>query len=201
MSVRVSVCLSFCKNKNSNGCTYQKMLVYKVVTFLKRIKMAILFLDFFGSDPSKMDQTWSNWISNQSKNVTIKSCHIYRKDKNGCLFLIFLDQICPKWIKLDQTWSNWISHQSKNVTITNCHIYRKDKNDRLIFDFFGSDLSKMDQTWSNWISHQSKNVTIKSCHIHHENKHCQLFFDQIRWNLSKNGSKKIKFYQIQHNLT
>ena len=33
------------------------MLVYKVVTFLKRIKMAILFLDFFGSDPSKMDQT------------------------------------------------------------------------------------------------------------------------------------------------
>ena len=33
------------------------MLVYEVVTFLKRIKMAILFLDFFGSDPSKMDQT------------------------------------------------------------------------------------------------------------------------------------------------
>ena len=33
------------------------MLVQKVVTFLKRIKMANLFLDFFGSDPSKMDQT------------------------------------------------------------------------------------------------------------------------------------------------
>ena len=29
----------------------------KAVTFLKRIKMAILFLDFFGSEPSKMDQT------------------------------------------------------------------------------------------------------------------------------------------------
>ena len=33
------------------------MLVKKVVTFLIRIRMAILFLDFFGSDPSKMDQT------------------------------------------------------------------------------------------------------------------------------------------------
>ena len=33
------------------------MLVYKVVTFLKRMKMAILFLDFFGPDPSKMDQS------------------------------------------------------------------------------------------------------------------------------------------------
>jgi hypothetical protein len=55
-------CLSKClsaKNKTKllNGCTYQKLLVLKVVTFLKRIKMAILFLDFFGSDPSKMDQT------------------------------------------------------------------------------------------------------------------------------------------------
>ena len=43
-----------------NGCKYQKMFVYKVVTFLKRIKMAVLFFDFFRSDPSKMDQTWSN---------------------------------------------------------------------------------------------------------------------------------------------
>ena len=34
-----------------------KMLVQKVVTFLKRMKMPILFLDFFGSDPSKMDRT------------------------------------------------------------------------------------------------------------------------------------------------
>ena len=61
MSVHVSVCLSVCvclsKKNLFNGCTYQKMLVYEVVTFLKRIKMAILFLDFFGSDPSKMDQT------------------------------------------------------------------------------------------------------------------------------------------------
>ena len=33
------------------------MLVYKVVTFLKRIQKAVLFMDFFGSDPSKMDHT------------------------------------------------------------------------------------------------------------------------------------------------
>ena len=84
--------------------------------------------------------------------------------------------------------------------------------------FFGSNLSKMDQNGSKWIkmdqngskwikldqicsSHQSKYVTIKSCHIHHDNKLFQLFLDQIRWNLSENGSKKVKFYQIQHNLT
>ena len=59
------LCLCLClsaKKKLFNGCRYQKMLVYKVVTFLKRIKMAVLFFDFFGSDPSKMDQTWSNLI-------------------------------------------------------------------------------------------------------------------------------------------
>ena len=55
VSLRMSVCLS--EKKLFNGCTYQKMLVNKVVTFLKRIKMAVLFFDFFGSDPSKMDQT------------------------------------------------------------------------------------------------------------------------------------------------
>ena len=30
--------------------------------------MPVMFLIFFGSDLSKMDQTWSNWISHQSKN-------------------------------------------------------------------------------------------------------------------------------------
>ena len=57
---RFRLCLCLClsaKKKLSNGCRYQKMLVNKVVTFLKRIKMAVLFFDFFGSDPSKMDQT------------------------------------------------------------------------------------------------------------------------------------------------
>jgi hypothetical protein len=118
------------------------MSVYKVVTFLKRIKMA--FLIFFGSDLSKMDQTWSNWISHQPKNVTIKSCYIYKKDKNVCFSLDFFGS---DWSKMDQTlqtWSNWISHQSKNVTIKSCHIYKKNENGFFIFYFFGSDLSKMD---------------------------------------------------------
>ena len=47
--LRLSVFLSFClsaKKTLSNGCTYQKMLVCKVVTFLKSIKMAVLFLIF-----------------------------------------------------------------------------------------------------------------------------------------------------------
>ena len=82
-----------------------------------------------------MVQTWSNWISHQSKNVT--------KIKMAVLFLISFGSDLPK---MDQTWSNWISHQSKNVTIKICHIYRKDKKDCFVFDFFGSDLSKMDQT-------------------------------------------------------
>ena len=94
------------------------------------------------SDLSKMDQTWSKWISHQSKNVAIKSCHIYRKNKNGCFVFDFFGSDLSK---MDQTWSNWISHQSKNVAIKSCHIYRKDKNACYVFDFFGSDLSKMDQ--------------------------------------------------------
>ena len=105
--------------------------------------MAVLFLIF-------LDQICPKWIKldqigfpHQSKNVTIKSCHIYRKYKNGCLFLIFLDQICPKWIKLDQIG---FSHQSKNVTMKSCHISTKDNNGCFVFDSFGSDLSKMDQT-------------------------------------------------------
>ena len=38
----------------------------------------------------KLDQTCSNWIFHQSKNVSIQSCHIYKKDKNG---YFILDQI------------------------------------------------------------------------------------------------------------
>ena len=42
-----AVSLRLSEKKLFNGCTYQKMLVYKVVTFLKRIKMAVLFLIFW----------------------------------------------------------------------------------------------------------------------------------------------------------
>jgi hypothetical protein len=64
----------------------QKMLLSKVVTFTKRIKMAVLFLIFLirsvqnGSNLIKLDQIG---FPHQSKNVTIKKCHIYKKEKNG----------------------------------------------------------------------------------------------------------------------
>ena len=63
--------------------------------------MAVLFFDFF------LDQIRPKWIKLdqigfpcQSRNVTIKNCHISIKDKNGCLAFDFFgsDQS-----KMDQT--------------------------------------------------------------------------------------------------
>ena len=65
--------------------------------------MAVLFwifLDQFRPKWIKIDQTCSNWISHQSKNVSIKSCHIYKKDKNGCFILDFFGSDLSK---MDQT--------------------------------------------------------------------------------------------------
>ena len=62
--------------------------------------MAVLFFDFFGSDLSKMDQTLSKWISHKSKSVSIKSFHIYKKDKNGCSVFDFFGSDLSK---MDQT--------------------------------------------------------------------------------------------------
>jgi len=117
--------------------------------------MAVLCLIFFGSDPSKMDQTWSNLIKldflANLKMSLWKVVTFPERIKMAILFLIF-------WIRSVQNGSNLIkldqigfSRQSKNVTMKSCHIFRKDKNGCLVFDFFGSDLSKMDQTWSNLI--------------------------------------------------
>ena len=93
-----------------------------------------------------------------SKNVSIKSCYILKKDDNGRFISDFFGSDLSK---MEKTWSNLIKldqigfpHGSKNVTIKSCHIYRKDKNGFFVFDFFGSDLSKIDQTWSNLISQQ-----------------------------------------------
>ena len=88
--------------------TNQKMLLQKVVPFTERIKMAVLFwifLDQICPKWIKLDQTWSNWISHQSKNVTIKSCHIYKKDNNGPSVFDFCGSDLSK---MDQTWSNLI---------------------------------------------------------------------------------------------
>ena len=71
----------------------------------------------------KLDQTWSNLIKldqigfpHQSKNVTIKSCHIYRKDKNGCFVFDFLGSDLSK---MDQTCITWISQLSKSKNVNN----------------------------------------------------------------------------------
>ena len=52
-----------------------------------------------GSDLIKFDQIG---FPCQSKNVTIKSCCIYRKDKNGCFVFVFF------WIRSVQNGSNLI---------------------------------------------------------------------------------------------
>jgi hypothetical protein len=109
-----------------NGCTYKKMLVNKVVTsnwislpiqkcYYKKLshlqkgsKWLFCFWFFwirsvqYGSNLIKLDQIG---FPHQSKNVTIKSCHIYRKDKNGCLVF---DYFASDLSKMDQTWSNLI---------------------------------------------------------------------------------------------
>ena len=68
--------------------------------------MAVLFLIFFGSDLSKIDQNGPNLIklvSHQLKNVTIKSCYIYHENNHGQLFLTNSDHIGPYLSKMDQT--------------------------------------------------------------------------------------------------
>jgi hypothetical protein len=85
-----------------------------------------------------------------SKNVSIQSCHIFKKNKN---YRFIFDFFGSDPSKMDQTGSNLIKldqigfpYQSKNVTIKSCHIYIKYKNGCFVFDFFGSNMSKMDQT-------------------------------------------------------
>ena len=57
----------------------------------------IFIFDQIRSNLSKMDQIG---FPNQSKNVTIKSYHIYRKDKNGCFVFDFFGSDLSK---MDQT--------------------------------------------------------------------------------------------------
>ena len=84
-----------------------------------------------------MDQTWSNWISDE---IIIE---IYHQIFNYIYFLIRLNQIFPKWIKMDQTWSIWWNNHWR-ISL-DFQIY-------LFFDQIESDLSKMDLPASNWIS-------------------------------------------------
>jgi hypothetical protein len=93
--------------------------------------------NIFGSDLSKMDQTWSNWSSHQSKNVAIKSCHIYHDGKNDHYFF------WSDWIRTVQNGSNLMKLESSHIK--KCHIHHEDKNGHFILNQIGSDISKMDQ--------------------------------------------------------
>ena len=132
-----------------------------------------------------------SWWMHISKNIIIQSCHIFKKNKNGCFIFDFF------WIRSVQNGSNLIKpdqtgfpHQSKSVTIKSCLIYRKDKNDYFNFWVF---FIRPVQTWSNlikldqiWFPHQSKNVSMKICHIYRKDKNGSFVFDFFFWSdLSK----------------
>ena len=57
----------------------------------------LIFLDQICPKCIKLDQIG---FSHKSKNVTIKSCHIYRKDKNGSFVFDFFGSDLSK---MDQT--------------------------------------------------------------------------------------------------
>ena len=85
-----------------------------------------IFLDQICPKLIKVDQTWSNWISHQSKNVTtIKSCHIYRKDRNDCFIFDFfgsdLSKIDQKFVSsfLPLNFYNGESRNFKNAKSRN----------------------------------------------------------------------------------
>ena len=78
----------------------------KYFLLFKEDKNGHLIFDFFGSDLSKMDQTWSIWISQKSKNVIIKSCHTNRKYRDGCWIFDFFGSDLSK---MDQTWSIFLA--------------------------------------------------------------------------------------------
>jgi hypothetical protein len=95
-----------------------------LLPFFIFVNLNSIYWCYFKLDPSKTDQTWSNlikldqngskWISHQSKNVTIKSCHIYKKDKNAYLILDFFGSDLSKMV---QTWSNLIKLDFSQIKI------------------------------------------------------------------------------------
>jgi hypothetical protein len=56
------ICPKWIKLDQIGFLTNQKMLIWKIVTFTKKDNIGHLIFDFFGSDPSKIDQTWPNFI-------------------------------------------------------------------------------------------------------------------------------------------
>ena len=66
-------------------------------SFLDQICPKLIKLEKTGSNLIKLDQIG---FPHRSKNVTIKSCHIYIKDKNGCFVFDFFGSDLSK---IDQT--------------------------------------------------------------------------------------------------
>ena len=101
-----------------------------------------------------------------SRNVSIESCHIFKKHKKFRFIFDFLDQICPKWIKVDK--NGFLTNQKM---LLQCTLdLRKILGVTKIFlksRFFLTSSTSNISTWSNWIFTNKKNVTIKICH---ENK-------------------------------
>ena len=96
---------------------FSSILIQKVVTSIMRIRMVISFLirldqncpkfiklDQFSPQSKNVFKFIMSSSFDQSKNVAVKSCHIYQDKKND--HYIF-DQIGSELSKMDQTWSNW----------------------------------------------------------------------------------------------
>ena len=171
-----------------------------------------LFFDQIESDLSNMNQTWSNWISdeiiieiynpifhfiylliglNQIRPKWIKMDQSWSNWISDEIIIEIYHQICPKWIKMDQTWSNWISDWNLSSNFQLYLFFDQIESDPSKLDQNGSNLIKLDFWWNNqnfslsWYFDHSLNVDITSCHIYHENKKGHIIFDQIGSALSK----------------
>ena len=101
------------KKKLFNGCKYQKILVYKVVTFLKRMKMAILFwifLDQIRPNLIKLDQIGYEQMKNKTA-IFILFVNVATFYSN--IFWLVRNPIWSSLIKFDPFWTDLIQKNPK----------------------------------------------------------------------------------------
>ena len=141
-------------------------------------------MDQIGSKRIKMDETWSDWISDE---IIIE---IHHQIFNLQFLLIRLNQICPKWIKLKSnliTFDFWLDNHWNISSDFQLYIF---------FDQIESDLSKMDQPGSNWISDE---IIIEIYHQIFSFIHFVIKMDQIcpKWiKMDQTWSNLIKVPQF-----
>ena len=122
--------------------------------------MAVLFWIFLDQICPKWIKTWSNC---QSKNVTIKSCHIYKKDKYGCFSLNFFGS---EWIKIDQI--GFLANRSPMLDTHAghlCRILTASKNWRPILPWYISELSQNVQRLESFLALDQKMILCLSLYI------------------------------------